>query len=189
MSSDLRRPLLFWDIETTDLEADRGRLVFFGATTSDGGSFFSVAAPRRGSQRAALRSIFAVLRQYPHWVTYNGRRFDVPFLFSVGAKCGVLPPTPRLHLDLYNWIRRQTRFSCRRLVYLSHHLLAVDPYEGPWLPSGSFPGCVIPATWPEQAGKCLRDLRATHNLTLLFGRKLHRRFPSLCRLSCPTTTL
>ena len=191
MTTQWGPPLLFWDIETTDLEADRGRLLCFGATASDGDLFWStLPTASRAATRRSLRFTFDVLRSHPYWVTFNGRRFDVPFLFGMGAKFGMLPPTPRLHLDLYAWVRRQLRFSCRRLVYLSHHLLADDPYVGPWAgqPGGlaSFSQAV---NLGEPCIKCVRDLRATHNLTLLFLRKLHRRFPSLRRLRCPTRAI
>jgi uncharacterized protein YprB with RNaseH-like and TPR domain/predicted nuclease with RNAse H fold len=84
---------LYLDVETTGLARGFHHITVIGALQD--GKFYQWAWPE------PLTQFFGLLRQAPLVVTFNGRRFDVPFL---GQQFSQLP-TVRAHVDLLDVAR------------------------------------------------------------------------------------
>lgn len=55
-------------------------------------------------------------------VTWNGKRFDEPWLKREFIQAGLTPPSPFKHLDLFQTAKRQFRFPSNKLDYVSQAL-------------------------------------------------------------------
>ena len=56
-------------------------------------------------------------------VTYNGKRFDIPWIKGELILEGFLPPSPFKQIDLYQVIKANSRFLSNKLGYVSDRLL------------------------------------------------------------------
>lgn len=54
-------------------------------------------------------------------VTYNGKRFDIPWLDTVSLEAGLGPPSPFAHIDLFSTVRR-FRWLSKKLGYVCERL-------------------------------------------------------------------
>ena len=88
MLGSVLQEALYLDIETTGLSRDLHYVTVIGALWE--GKFHQWVWPE------PLEGLASLLRSAPVVVTFNGRRFDVPFL---AAKAPQLPE-PKAHIDL-----------------------------------------------------------------------------------------
>lgn len=51
-------------------------------------------------------------------ISYNGRRFDLPWLNTEFVKAGLTPPSPYKHIDLLETAKKQFRFASNKLQHL-----------------------------------------------------------------------
>lgn len=56
-------------------------------------------------------------------VTYNGKRFDMPWIYGELMVEGYKPPSPSKHIDLYQALKSNTRFISGKLDYAVQRLL------------------------------------------------------------------
>jgi uncharacterized protein YprB with RNaseH-like and TPR domain len=136
--------LLFFDIETNNLNADYGEAVVFS------GKWFGAKRPftisqRDMSERRMLTEVKSILEdQADCIVSYNGKRFDVPFL---NTRCLEFrkDPLPKLHhIDLYFTLKPKLRTGRKALGTI-----------GNWLQLQEDKMSVPPKAWREKNYKKL----------------------------------
>lgn len=128
--------ILFWDLETTDLDADFGNLIAFGyrwahdppgrvtvhsllSTNRVCGSCHRVDAV---DDAPLVKLMHPILASADIWVTWYGTRFDVPYANTriMDAGLAVLPPVE--HVDLYWQARHKLKLSSNRLASVQDFL-------------------------------------------------------------------
>ena len=128
----------FLDVEASGLDADVGVTVGVGLMDL-GGRFrwFYVSEPRR--EREILRNVFGNVSSYHILVTWNGERFDIPFLCSRALKLRINPEglMKPVHLDLASFVRSCLKLSRMDLYHVARFLgIAKDvSVEGVDVPS------------------------------------------------------
>ncbi|MCA1595455.1 MAG: ribonuclease H-like domain-containing protein [Chloroflexi bacterium] len=134
--------LLFVDLETTGLSDCP--LFLIGTLQWDGGCFVirQYFARRPAEERHALAGYARIAARFPALVTFNGHRFDEPFLRSRAAFHNVSLPPVYGHLDLLQPARRHLRESLPdcRLQTLEKELCGRRRV-------GDLPGREIPAAY------------------------------------------
>lgn len=118
--------IIFFDLETTGLSGTRP-LFLIGTLRLDGDRllFEQFLARCFEEERAVVFAATDLLAKYPVWVSFNGRAFDVPYLWSRANFFGLPCPQPQLHVDLLHTARKLYRDvlpNCR-LVTLESYLL------------------------------------------------------------------
>lgn len=123
--------IAFVDIESANLKADFGTAVVVSVRPIGGPPTTFVARP--GRDKALLKAVSIEVAKYPVWVTFYGRRFDIPFLNSRLLRHG-LPPLPKYHhIDLWQVIKGATAISRRNQAHLLEwleapvHKMSVSP--------------------------------------------------------------
>lgn len=102
---------IYLDIETSSLDADSGMVVAVGyaAGNSDPHIMFVKSFD---DEKNVISDIFEKIKD-KKIVTFNGSRFDIPFLIARGLKYDYY--LPRLEMiDLYCWARKFLRLQSRR---------------------------------------------------------------------------
>jgi DNA polymerase elongation subunit (family B) len=64
------------------------------------------------------QSLHDLLNETDVVVTYNGKRFDLPWVQSGFVTYGLPPPKPFKHIDLLHVVRRQFKFPSNKLEYV-----------------------------------------------------------------------
>lgn len=158
-------------IALVNLESDQGALLYEG---DQGWLQTDEASTRvfRGDEVSILREFWQLLEQYGRCVTYNGRGFDIPYLYLRSALHGIRPCRQLLgnrysiaeHCDLAEVLTffgaAQERFSldywCRRFGITSPKSEGIDGSQvGAYYRDGRI---------DEIAEYCLRDSHATAEL-------------------------
>jgi len=124
----------FFDIESTDLKANVGYILCWGLLHTDGTVMSDVVTRQaiRGSQiepdRAVVASCLQALKSVDVVVTYNGTRFDLPFLRSRALVHGLSFPAygQLLHIDLYWYTRQLLKLTNNRMGTASSFLGGTD---------------------------------------------------------------
>ncbi len=101
----------FLDIETTSLDADSGILVAAGYAEGNTGPKI-LFVESFDDERIIISEIFE-LAMHKTIITFNGSRFDVPFLIARGLKYDLYLPRVEI-IDLYCWARKFLRLQSRR---------------------------------------------------------------------------
>ncbi|MBU7004563.1 MAG: ribonuclease H-like domain-containing protein [Theionarchaea archaeon] len=157
------------DIETTSLYADTGMLVCAVLRRDGKDKVFFVESPRRESK--VLRRILEELRKSDCIITFNGRSFDLPFLFSRALVIGIENPKldlPR-HVDLYDECKRVLRFDRHGLDHIAR-LLGVEVnarltgQEVPHLYMSYLAG-KEPGVRDEIIGHCISDIETMEGVS------------------------
>src|SRR5438105_3181353 len=97
--------ILFWDIESTQLDADFGFMLAFGYKFQHDKKPTVISVTERPNTDGepdsnVVRDAYQVLSSADMWCTFYGKGFDVKFLKSRMFGLGMtLPPIP--HVDLY----------------------------------------------------------------------------------------
>lgn len=115
--------ILFWDLETSNLNADFGRLICFGGKFAGEKKPFILSITDSPTfkkdptnDKWLVEKCANVLSMADEWVTWYGKRFDVPFLSSRLLSHGLnsLPPCP--HIDGWEIARKQLKLHSNRLA-------------------------------------------------------------------------
>lgn len=101
-----------FDIETTGREADYHSVLSL-SIKPHGCKPYSFLATKPGDDRELLKAAVDDLEQYPVWVTYYGKGFDVPFIRTRLVKHGYPDLKKQLHLDMY-WLGKSNLLTGRR---------------------------------------------------------------------------
>lgn len=122
--------ILLWDIETSNLDADFGRIFCIGYKWYDESTVHcpSIVLPEQGkswdnAEHELIETFMQVYETADISVTYNGILFDLPYIntkymryHSSGA------PAPVAQTDLYWTVKSKTRLSRKSLQNLSYYL-------------------------------------------------------------------
>lgn len=138
--------IAFMDIETTGLySAQPLFLVGILGFCDDRSVFLRQFLARSYEEEAAvLAAVRGELGKFPVIATYNGHRFDLPYIRDRMAFHGIECGSCRLHVDLLRVVRRLYRGvlpDCR-LVTVAAHLLGYERH-------GDIPGALIPEAYHE----------------------------------------
>lgn len=74
-------------------------------------------------RQAMLQALYELLDEADVVVTYNGKKFDVPWIEGELIVAGFTPPSPYKQVDLYQVIRSHSRFLSNKLDYAATRLL------------------------------------------------------------------
>lgn len=119
------RAIVFWDLETTGTTAEYDSLLV-GCVKPYGRRVEVYSVTKPGEDRSATAALAERLNSAYVWVTFYGRRFDVPFLESRLLHHGLPPLQHRLHIDLYMLIRYRLALSRRSQAHLLRWLNAPE---------------------------------------------------------------
>lgn len=73
-------------------------------------------------QREMLQKISEMVSEADGIVTYNGKKFDIPYI-TTGLMTHDLPPLPPVaHIDLFQFIRNKTKFMSKKLGFVAPEL-------------------------------------------------------------------
>lgn len=123
--------ILFWDIESTGLVANFGRMLCFGykylgdpkthvISVTD---FKKPFLHKHHNDYHVVEAAKRVLEQAGAWCTWYGSRFDVPFVQTRLLKHGLTPlPSPFPHIDGWRIARDKLKLSSNRLASVSDFL-------------------------------------------------------------------
>jgi len=102
---------VYLDIETSSLDADSGMVVAIGYTEGSGPpEIFFVNS--FNDEKNVIRKLFEHIKDRSI-VTFNGSRFDIPFLIARGLKYDLYFPNMEM-IDLYCWAKKFLRLQSRR---------------------------------------------------------------------------
>lgn len=76
-----------------------------------------------------VRRVWHLLDECDILVTYNGKKFDTPWLQRKFVEHGLTPPSPFKQVDLYLTVRREFNFPSNKLAYVADHLLGQGKLE------------------------------------------------------------
>lgn len=100
---------------------ESSRMICFSAQWEGGKvQFFSEF---HHSRQEMLQAIHDLLDEADVVITYNGKKFDIPWIHGELISEGFLPPSPVKHVDLYQVIRSNARFLSNKLDYVASRLL------------------------------------------------------------------
>lgn len=115
--------ICFLDVESSGLEADVGLIVGVGFMDLEG-RFKWLYADEPAREREVLKKALEHLSTHHVFVTWNGGRFDVPFLYSRAIKLrlsleGIIKS---IHFDLAEFIRGHLKLSRMDLYHVAKFL-------------------------------------------------------------------
>ena len=125
----------FFDIETTDLRANRGFMLCWGILATDGTIYSDCIRPSEirspniePDKRVVKSCLDAIEGHFDLLVTYNGTNFDVPFLRSRALVHGLLFPAygQKLHVDMYYATKALLKLTNNRMGTASAFLGGSD---------------------------------------------------------------
>lgn len=138
--------MAFVDIEAANLNADFGTVVVVSIKPYKKPPVTLKARP--GRDKKLVKDVREVMEDYPLWVTFYGKMFDIPFLNSRLLLNG-LPPLPKHHhVDLYWTVRNGTHLSRRN----QGHILS-------WLGTPEEKMSVSPNVWAELASDYDKNIK------------------------------
>ncbi|MEM1584239.1 MAG: ribonuclease H-like domain-containing protein [Nitrososphaerota archaeon] len=115
--------ICFMDLETTSLDADVGYLVGGGFMDEEGRfKWFYASTPSK--EREALSSIINYLSKYHIVFTWNGSKFDIPFLAARALKHDLRVELiyRASHFDLAEFVRNYLKLSLVNLYHVARFL-------------------------------------------------------------------
>ena len=119
--------ILVYDIESTSLDADTGDLLVFGwkwlgekkvhtPSVLDTNDPCDDCGRIEISEKALVKEAYAVMSQADVCVTFNGQRFDSPYMNTKFLMYGLDALPSSSQVDLYQVLRHKTRMSSKRLA-------------------------------------------------------------------------
>lgn len=98
--------IAFLDIETTSLDAFTGMIVGFGLVDESGKEYFILSEGDRDEARV-IRRLLDKLQKFKVIITWNGKKFDFPFIVTRALRSNVDASKLYLyrHLDLIEFAR------------------------------------------------------------------------------------
>lgn len=82
------------------------------------------------TRKEMLDELHALLDEADAIVTFNGKRFDLPWIYGELLVEGYLPPSPVKHIDLYQILKSNSRFISGKLDYAVQRLVGDRKVEG-----------------------------------------------------------
>ncbi len=141
--------LLFLDIETTGLWASQPLFLIGLLYYKDDRIHINQFLARHyREEKAVLTAANEVIQDFKVVVSFNGKRFDIPYIFARSIEHRLFYSYPHHQVDLLHHARRRYRDllpDCR-LVTLEEHLLDFRR-------DGDIPGYLIPETYHRFAQK------------------------------------
>lgn len=141
--------LLFLDIETTGLWASQP-LFLIGLLYRKNGriSISQFLARHYREEKAVLAAANDLIQDFKVVVSFNGKRFDIPYIYGRSIEHRLFYSYPHHQVDLLYHARRRCRDSLPncRLVTLEEHLLNMRRED-------DIPGYLIPAVYHRFAQK------------------------------------
>jgi hypothetical protein len=114
---------------------------------------------------AMVEAAHELMSQADIIVHYNGKRFDVPHLYTEMADVGMTPPSPHKDVDLLQVVKQRFRYPSNKLDYVAGRLLGEHKVQHTghrlWL------GCVVqddPKAWRMMRRYNIGDVRLTERL-------------------------
>ena len=167
-----------FDIETTDLAADQGRvlIIYLLDAQTERSAVFRGFGPdgvlHDAFEREALRTFWRATRNYDVILSYYGTNFDVPFLKARSVNLRLKNGGLRCrHLDLYYVCRQHLRISRRSLANVGRLLRIREQKE-------RFPFADVRRSGPNLSPRCRRQIakrcRSDVVLTLRVAQGLRR---------------
>lgn len=101
-----------------DMIEEPGKVACWGAMW-DGADAVMFDSIHRSTQRQMLKGIHGLLNEADAVVTYNGDKFDLPWLRGDFIRVGLSPTAPVRSIDLLKTVRTQFRFPSNKLQYVS----------------------------------------------------------------------
>jgi DNA polymerase elongation subunit (family B) len=74
-------------------------------------------------EEGMVRKAWELLNECDILVTYNGKKFDTPWLQRKFWENGLTPPKPFKQVDLCAVVKREFNFPSNKLMYISEHML------------------------------------------------------------------
>ncbi len=115
---------VFFDIETTGFKAATSHLYLIGLAVYNGcdWTFTQLLAERPQEEAALLRTFAQMLRPYTTLISFNGDRFDLPYLEEKYAQYAISSPLAAMHsIDIYKDVRLLRSFL--RLEHMNQKAL------------------------------------------------------------------
>ena len=102
---------LFLDIETTSLNADTGMIVAVGVCYENGKTIIQFINSHKEEKKIIFNTFSEIAQKQV--ITFNGTRFDIPFLITRGLKYDLIMPEVEI-IDLYFWATKYLRLQSRK---------------------------------------------------------------------------
>ncbi|MCK4776344.1 MAG: ribonuclease H-like domain-containing protein, partial [Candidatus Krumholzibacteria bacterium] len=153
-----REAACFLDIETTGLSPATYLFLIGLMYFRDGGFVVEqVFARHYGEEPAVLRYVHDTLKRFESLVTYNGARFDIPFIETRLAAHRGRPLEPIASVDLLYTARKEFRgiLPNNRLGTVERHIRGIER-------TGDIPGAHIPGAYHDYVRT--GDARAMKNV-------------------------
>jgi uncharacterized protein YprB with RNaseH-like and TPR domain len=153
------RDLLFTDIETTGLSSSTPLFLIGTLRQRSGGAQVELFLARGFEEERAALAAFHEIAEGKTLVTFNGERFDWPYIEGRSLRCGVEIARPRAHFDLLPHARRKWRSmvpNCR--LQTLEYFLCHRKREG------DIPSSQIPAQYLKFAERYAASGRGAHLL-------------------------
>jgi predicted RNA-binding Zn-ribbon protein involved in translation (DUF1610 family) len=111
-----------WD-QNVSLEQiiEPGSIACWGAAWVGDNNVLFDSVHRSGEHRM-LQGIYGLLDEAEAVVTYNGDKFDLPWLRGEFARYGMKPFAPARSIDLLKTVKKNFRFPSNKLQYVSQRL-------------------------------------------------------------------
>ena len=122
----------FFDIETTGLSPDRSKLILAGIACCEGNTVIAkqILAEDTSEEPEVITEVLKELSNFDMVVTYNGKRFDMPFLLKRAQKNRIhISEALPYNLDLYPAVRS---FSPLRAMLPDLKQKTVESFVGLW---------------------------------------------------------
>jgi len=108
-----------FDIETMGLNPNHDIVINSGFCNCDGDGFYQTFLDDPKSEVIMLKEILDRLSDCDAVITYNGNRFDLPFILTRARKYGLADHLPLFwSIDLYKWLRKYWPMS-KQLEHLN----------------------------------------------------------------------
>ena len=117
-----------FDFEMSNLNADFGMMLcgvvkeFRGDAQTFRLDQYDLYKKDRANDRVLAKDLRDALEEFDIWVSYNGRRFDIPFLNSRLLFHGLRPIEKKKHIDLLYQARYKLKLHSSRLASVQEHL-------------------------------------------------------------------
>lgn len=113
--------LLFFDIESNGLKADYGSILC-ASFKPFGLEPVTFNVKQVGNDQKLVREIREILEEYPCWVSYYGKGFDVPMINSRSLKWGQPTLQSRHHIDLYFSLKAKFLLNSKSMASVASFL-------------------------------------------------------------------
>lgn len=104
--------LLTFDIEATNLRGDYGSILC-ASFRPYGGKVITVSTEQPGDDKKVVREIREIMSQYPLWLSYYGKGFDIPMIQTRLLVNGYPKLEKKPHIDLY-YVLKYKLLTARR---------------------------------------------------------------------------